>query len=106
MATSSTIPSTLFEKYAKEREYLYLFVDEARKAKTTLIAGQAQSYSLGNRSVTAFDIDKLDNSIDRALARIDEIEGLMCGRSARNVQTHSYASPAICIPSSDVFGGW
>ena len=54
-----TIPNTLREKYSEERIHLYNLLWTLEDAIAALASGSVASYSLGNRSCTYADIDKL-----------------------------------------------
>lgn len=52
-------------------------------AYNTLISGQVQSYSIGSRSLTKFDITKLREEIKQLEMEIDQLEGMLEGGSRR-----------------------
>lgn len=93
-----TTPTTLREKYMQERERLYEIVSKLDDAILSLAGGSVASYSLGNRSCTYTDLDKLKALRHEAEDRIDELEALLRGASPRSVQVSSFLDPSICIP--------
>ena len=93
-----TAPTTLREKYMQERERLYDLVSKLDDAILSLAGGSVSSYSLGNRSCTYTDIDKLKTLRHEAEDRIDELEALLRGASPRSVQVSSFLDPSICFP--------
>lgn len=66
---------------------LYQHYDELIKklmaAKLALLEGGVQSYSIGDRSLTKFDLGKLTDEIDDAIRKRSEYEAIMNGRGAR-----------------------
>lgn len=95
--TDRRIPNSLQEKYLDERANYYRQVWAIEDAITALLSGNVSSYSLGNRSVTYQDIQKLKDLKEEYEGKIDELEALLSHRSARNVTTNSFLSPS-CIP--------
>ena len=93
-----TIPNSLREKYLQEREHLYALVDKLDDAILALASGNVASYSLGNRSVSYTDIDKLKSTRNEAEDRINELEALLSGRSIRNVSVSTFLDPSILLP--------
>ena len=93
-----TTPTTLREKYMREREQLYGLVSKLDDAIISLASGNVASYSLGARSCSYQDIDKLKALRNEAEERINEIEALLRGASPRNVTVSSFLDPSICIP--------
>lgn len=91
-------PTTLREKYMQERERLYVLVSKLDDAIMSLASGSVASYSLGNRSCTYADVDKLKTLRREAEDRIDELEALLRGASPRSVQVSCFLDPSICIP--------
>lgn len=91
-------PKTLLEKYTREREMLYSILSKIGDAITSLASDSVQSYSLGNRSVSYADIDKLKALREETQTRIEEIEGMLSGRSARNVTTNVFLDPSFVLP--------
>ena len=53
------IPNSLREKYIEDRTTLYKTLWDIEDAITALVSGNVASYSLGNRSCSYQDIDKL-----------------------------------------------
>lgn len=58
-------------------------LSKARDAYTQLLAGNVSSYSLGSRSVTRLDLDKLLQHIKALEKQLDELEALANGGRAR-----------------------
>ena len=54
-----TVPATLYEKYSMERIALYNLLEKLDDAILSLASGNVASYSLGNRSVSYTDLDKI-----------------------------------------------
>lgn len=92
------IPNSLREKYIEDRALLYKKLWQIEDAITALVSGNVASYSLGNRSCSYQDIDKLKTLRDEAEERINEIEALLRGASPRNVTVSCFLDPSICIP--------
>lgn len=93
-----TTPTTLREKYMQERERLYDLVSQLDDALISLASGSVASYSLGNRSCTYADIDKLKILRHEAEDRIDELEAILRGASVRNVTVSTFLDPSIILP--------
>lgn len=91
-------PTTLREKYMREREYLYELLSKIDDAVMSLASGNVASYSLGNRSCTYADIDKLKVLRREAEDRINEIEASLRGASQRSVYTSVFLDPSIILP--------
>lgn len=79
----------------KERASLSDAISEAYNALTLLISGEISSYNLGTWTITRKqeDLDKLQAWIDSRRVRVDEIDNLLSGRSARKVSTCVYQNP-------------
>ena len=92
------IPTSLKQKYEEERIQLYHLLWSIESGIDGLISGSVSSYSLGNRSCTYQDIDKLKTLKSDTEQRIDEIEGYLRGASPRNVTVSTFLDPSICIP--------
>lgn len=91
-------PTTLREKYMREREHLYELLSKIDDAIMSLASGNVASYSLGNRSVNYTDLDKLKALRCEAEDRINEIEASLRGASQRSVYTSVFLDPSIIIP--------
>ena len=91
-------PTTLREKYMREREYLYELLSKIDDAVMSLASGNVASYSLGNRSCTYTDLDKLKTIRREAEDRINEIEASLRGASQRSVYTSVFLDPSIILP--------
>lgn len=55
----------------------------AREAYTALLSGQVQSYTIGSRSLTRLDIDKLKAEITELEKEIDELTAALNGGHRR-----------------------
>ena len=93
-----TTPTTLREKYIQEREYLYGLLSKIDDAIMSLTSGNVASYSLGNRSCSYTDLDKIKGLRKETTDRIDEVEALLSGRSVRNCTTNVFLDPSIILP--------
>ena len=93
-----TTPTTLREKYIQEREYLYGLLSKIDDAIMSLTSGNVASYSLGNRSCSYTDLDKIKGLRKETTDRIDELEALLSGRSVRNCTTNVFLDPSIILP--------
>ena len=92
------IPNSLREKYIEDRTRLYKTLWDIEDAITALTSGNVASYSIGNRSCSYQDIDKLKTLRNETEERINEIEALLRGASPRNVTVSCFLDPSICIP--------
>ena len=93
-----TTPTTLREKYIQEREYLYGLLSKIDDAIMSLASGNVASYSLGNRSCSYTDLDKIKGLRKETADRIEELEALLSGRSVRNCTTSVFLDPSIIVP--------
>ena len=92
------IPNSLYEKYYQERIALYNLLEKLNDAVLALASGSVSSYSLGNRSVSYTDLDKIKALRKETEGRIEELEGLLSGRPVRNVTVSTYLDPSIIMP--------
>ena len=92
------IPNSLYEKYSTEREALYNLLEKLDDAILALASGSVASYSLGNRSVSYTDLDKIKGLRKETEDRISELEALLSGRSVRSVYTNVFLDPSIILP--------
>lgn len=92
------IPNNLYEKYYNERVALYNLLEKLNDAVLALASGSVSSYSLGNRSVSYTDLDKIKALRKETEGRIEELEGLLSGRSVRNVTVSTYLDPSTIMP--------
>ena len=92
------IPNSLREKYIEDRTRLYKTLWDIEDAITALASGNVASYSIGNRSCSYQDIDKLKTLRNETEERINEIEALLRGASPRNVTVSCFLDPSMCIP--------
>lgn len=93
-----TIPNNLYEKYSNERLALYSLLEKLDDAVLALSSGNVASYSLGNRSCTYTDLDKIKALRKETEDRINELEALLSGRSVRNCTTSVFLDPSIILP--------
>lgn len=93
-----TVPNNLYEKYSNERLALYSLLEKLDDAVLALSSGNVASYSLGNRSCTYTDLDKIKALRKETTDRIDELEALLSGRSVRNVTVSTFLDPSIILP--------
>lgn len=92
------IPNSLYEKYSMERIAFYNLLEKLDDAILSLASGNVASYSLGNRSCTYADIDKIKALRKETTDRIEELEALLSGRSVRNVTVSTFLDPSIILP--------
>lgn len=92
------IPNSMYEKYSMEREALYSLLEKLDSAVLALASGSVASYSLGNRSVSYTDLDKIKALRKETEDRINELEALLSGRSVRNVTVSTFLDPSIILP--------
>ena len=92
------IPNSLYEKYSMEREALYNLLEKLDDAVLALASGSVASYSLGNRSVSYTDLDKIKGLRKETTDRIEELEALLSGRSVRNCTVSTFLDPSIILP--------
>lgn len=93
-----TTPTTLREKYIQEREYLYKLLSKIDDAIMSLASGNVASYTLGNRSCSYTDLDKIKGLRKETEDRISELEALLSGRSVRNCTVSTFLDPSIILP--------
>ena len=93
-----TIPNNLYEKYSMERIALYGLLEKLNDAVLALSSGNVASYSLGNRSVSYTDLDKIKALRKETEDRINELEALLSGRSVRNCTVSTFLDPSIILP--------
>lgn len=92
------VPNSLYEKYSTERIALYGLLEKLDDAILSLASGNVASYSLGNRSVSYTDLDKIKGLRKETEDRISELEALLSGRSVRNVTVSTFLDPSIILP--------
>lgn len=92
------IPNSLYEKYSNERIALYNLLEKLDDAVLALASGSVASYSLGNRSVSYTDLDKIKTLRKETTDRIEELEALLSGRSVRNCTVSTFLDPSIILP--------
>ena len=91
-------PTSLRDKYETERQYLYRLLSKIDDAILALASGNVASYSLGNRSCTYTDLDKIKGLRKETTDRIEELEALLSGRSVRNCTVSTFLDPSIILP--------
>ena len=91
-------PTSLRDKYETERQYLYRLLSKLDSAILALASGNVASYSLGNRSCTYTDLDKIKGLRKETEDRINELEALLSGRSVRNCTVSTFLDPSIILP--------
>ena len=58
-------------------------LEKAQKAYLALLDGGVESYTIGSRSLTKLDLDKLSSEIDQLERDIDSLEAQLGGGAAR-----------------------
>ena len=58
-------------------------LEAANAAYIALLSGQAQSYTIGSRSLTRLDLSKLEETISKLEKEIDELEAVLRGGKRR-----------------------
>ena len=91
-------PTSLRDKYETERQYLYRLLSKLDDAILSLSSGNVASYSLGSRSVSYTDLDKIKGLRKETEDRINELEALLSGRSVRNCTVSTFLDPSIILP--------
>ena len=92
------IPTSLYDKFTRERIALYNLLEKLDDAILSLASGNVASYSLGNRSCTYTDLDKIKGLRKETTDRIEELEALLSGRSVRNCTVSTFIDPSIILP--------
>lgn len=92
------VPTSLYDKFTRERTALYNLLEKLDDAILALASGNVASYSLGNRSCTYTDLDKIKGLRKETTDRIEELEALLSGRSVRNVTVSTFLDPSIILP--------
>jgi len=64
-------------------EFRRAALKELRKAYLALVTGQVQSYTIGSRNLTKFDLTKLKAEIDAMEKELDQLAALASGRTRR-----------------------
>lgn len=64
-------------------EFRRAALTELRKAYLALVNGQVQSYAIGSRNLTKFDLPKLKAEVDSMEKELDELTSLASGRGRR-----------------------
>ena len=83
------------------REFRRAALTELRKAYLELVTGQVQSYAIGSRNLTKFDLKTLKAEIDRQALNVKiEIDGGVCPDNAPKLIA---AGADILVAGSAVF---
>lgn len=56
---------------------------EARKAYLALLSGQVQSYAIGSRNLTKFDLTELAETVRKLEKEVDELSSVLNGGGKR-----------------------
>ncbi|MBQ6052992.1 MAG: hypothetical protein IJQ80_01670 [Clostridia bacterium] len=64
-------------------EYYTKLIEKLTDAKLKLLDGGVKSYTIDDRSLTRFDLDKLTVEIDDAVRKQAEYDAILNGRSPR-----------------------
>lgn len=64
-------------------EYYTKLIEKLTDAKLKLLDGGVKSYTIDDRSLTRFDLDKLTAEIDDAVRKQAEYDAILNGRSPR-----------------------
>lgn len=59
------------------------FLEKAYEAYDKLLSGEVQSYTIGSRSLTKFDLETLQDTIAKWEKEVDELEALLAGQKRR-----------------------
>lgn len=72
------------KKTARKMYYFYTErIDQLIQAQTALTSGGVKSYTIGDREITRFDIDKLSKEIDEAVERQSYYDAILKGKPVR-----------------------
>lgn len=93
-----TRPENLYQKYNQELDELYELLDKITEGIMNLASGSVSSYSLGNRSISYQDLDKLKSLREETEARICELEAKLSHRSPRCVTSNVFICPSTTLP--------
>ena len=59
------------------------FLEKAYEAYEKLLSGEVQSYTIGSRSLTKFDLETLQDTIEKWEKEVDELEAQLAGYKKR-----------------------
>lgn len=59
------------------------FLEKAYEAYEKLLSGEVQSYTIGSRSLTKFDLETLQDTIAKWEKEVDELEAQLAGYKKR-----------------------
>ena len=71
------------EELRERLEFRMSALNAARTAYVALLNGQVQSYSIGSRNLTKFDLPKLKEEITSLEKEVDGLEALLAGGKRR-----------------------
>lgn len=64
-------------------EFRRAALDEARTAYLALLKGQVQSYTIGSRNLTKFDLEELRKTVTDLEKEVDALESVLSGGTRR-----------------------
>lgn len=64
-------------------EFRRAALDEARTAYLALLKGQVQSYTIGSRNLTKFDLEELRKTVTDLEKEVDALESVLNGGTRR-----------------------
>lgn len=71
------------QRLIEKIEFRQCVLEEERKAYMALLTGGVQSYSIGSRSLTKFDLPGLEEMIRRHEDELEELENVLEGGAKR-----------------------
>ena len=71
------------ERIKKKIAFDEAALEQLQAAYLALISGQVQSYTIGRRSLTRFQLADLKDEMEALEQEIDELEGMLCGGKRR-----------------------
>lgn len=71
------------KRYKKLLAHYESILDDLMNAQKALLSGGVKSYTIGDRSLTRFDLGTLSDEIEEVSSKIDELENILNGRGAR-----------------------
>lgn len=71
------------KRLIERMEFRQCVLEEERKAYIALLTGGVQSYAIGTRSLTKFDLPKLEEMIRQHEDEIEELESQLAGGAKR-----------------------
>lgn len=70
-------------RYQKLYDHYTEYLGKLMDAQLALISGGVKSYTIDDRTLTRFDIDKLAEEIESIMTKLDEYEAILDGGSRR-----------------------